>query len=89
MRPERIIEVVTRYETDLLDRSGTVPVQNVNALTLDERLRHASWMCGEVRRFAQDDTTLDKAERWLGFIQGVLWGAGVYSIDEMRVDNRT
>lgn len=88
MKPERIIEVVTRYETDLRDRSGIVPIQNPNAKTLDERLEHASWMCGEVKHFAQNSTTLDKAERWLGFIQGVLWGAGVYSIDEMRTDNR-
>ncbi len=88
MKPERIIEVVTRYETDLLDRSGVVPIQDVNAKNVDGRLEHVAWMCGEVKRFAQDPMTLDKAERWLGFIQGVLWGAGVYSIDEMRTDNR-
>ena len=25
-----------------------------------------------------------KACRWIGFVQGVLWSAGVYTIDEMR-----
>jgi len=31
---------------------------------------------------------LEKAMRWLGFIQGVLWSTGTRSIDEMREDNR-
>lgn len=31
---------------------------------------------------------LEKAFRWLGFVQGVLWVTGVYTIDELRAHNR-
>ncbi len=30
---------------------------------------------------------LEKAMRWLGFVQGVLWSTGVRTIDQMRKDN--
>jgi hypothetical protein len=30
---------------------------------------------------------MEKAMRWLGFIQGVLWSTGVRTIDQMREDN--
>ena len=30
---------------------------------------------------------MEKANRWLGFIQGVLWTRGIYTIDDMREHN--
>jgi hypothetical protein len=44
---------------------------------------HALWMCREATTFVVEGR-LDKAERWLGFVQGALWILGVFSIDEMR-----
>jgi hypothetical protein len=35
-----------------------------------------------------DSNETEKAMRWLGFIQGVLWMESIYSIDEMREHNR-
>jgi hypothetical protein len=29
----------------------------------------------------------DKAMRWLGFIQGVLWVQRIYTIDELKLHN--
>lgn len=31
---------------------------------------------------------IEKAFRWLGFVQGVLWCEGIYSIDQMKEHNR-
>jgi hypothetical protein len=63
--------------------------------------QHARWMCQEVLRFHPSHrigepppdpkeirAAFEKAMRWLGFIQGVLWSTGVKTIDEMREDNR-
>jgi len=65
-------------------------------------LSHVRWMCQEVVRFLpshnvsagepppdpkEAQAKLEKAMRWLGFIQGVLWATGVRTIDEMRADN--
>jgi hypothetical protein len=53
----------------------------------DVALSHAAWMCEQARTFAETGK-LDKANRWIGFIQGTLWMAGRATIDEMREDNR-
>ena len=38
---------------------------------------------------AEYDWPNDKSSRWVGFMQGVLWAQGVFSIDEMRAHVRT
>lgn len=45
-------------------------------------MAHAMWMCQEALEFFSSDP--DKAHRWLGFIQGIMFCVGHYSIDEMR-----
>lgn len=58
-------------------------------------LCHVLWMLDQMSNImskvedAWDDPSVQgKIYRWLGFIQGVLWCAGLRSIDEMRDDNR-
>jgi hypothetical protein len=46
---------------------------------------HVMWMLEEMKKFGDDD--YDKAMRWLGFVQGVLWVDGGWSIDQMRAHN--
>lgn len=31
---------------------------------------------------------IEKVHRWLGFIQGILWTQGIFTINEMREQNR-
>jgi hypothetical protein len=47
-------------------------------------LRHALWMCKKIPELAAD-----KQNRWLGFVQGILWANGVFTIGEMRGHNRS
>lgn len=49
-------------------------------------LNHVLWMCGETRKLAEEDR-IEKAMRWLGFIQGVLWAMNYSSINSLKVDN--
>lgn len=46
-------------------------------------MKHAMWMCECAIGFIGSGE-LDKAHRWLGFVQATLWACGHYSIDEMR-----
>jgi hypothetical protein len=50
-------------------------------------LKHVLSMLPKARRFFYDGE-YDKGNRWLGFIQGVLWMEGIYTIDAMRRHNR-
>jgi hypothetical protein len=51
-------------------------------------MSHLHYMAQEATKFV-DDGDVERAMRWLGFIQGVAWVKGVSSIDELRRDNRT
>ncbi len=50
-------------------------------------LGHAVFMCTEVKALIRLDK-MEKAHRWLGFIQAILWTQGIYTIDEMRKHNQ-
>lgn len=52
------------------------------------RLQHICWMCHMAEHYLEEGE-IEKANRWLGFIQGVLWCEGFFSIDEMRDHNRS
>ena len=49
-------------------------------------LGHVYTMLEKMIVFAEEGKD-GKAYRWLGFVQGVLWSDGIYSIDDMREHN--
>lgn len=86
MTDEQISDAITRYEEDL--SSFGVPLRHTSkgAPSETQAGRHVLWMCGEMRAFLADGRR-EKANRWLGFVQGVLWKLGRYTIDDMRGHN--
>lgn len=51
------------------------------------QLDHLFFMAIEAQKFV-DAGRIEKAMRWLGFIQGAVWGGGLVSIDSMKDLNR-
>ena len=49
---------------------------------------HLYWMTFQIGDMLEDKDDIEKVMRWLGFIQGVLWAKGVYTIDELKEHNR-
>ena len=45
--------------------------------------KHLAWMCSESIKFVQKGE-IEKAHRWLGFIQGVLWKEGAFTLNDLR-----
>lgn len=77
MTAEKIIEVCELYHNRL--RHLEAP---------NSRLAHVrDRMLPLTNEFAQDGR-IEKAFRWLGFIQGVLWCEGIFTIEEMKDHNR-
>jgi hypothetical protein len=91
MTPERVLEVVALYEKRFQDH-GVLPLccREDEAYPLDvptRNIRYVAWMLGEIR--AQVGALeVEKAMRWLGFVQGAIWCYGWYGLDEMRDHNR-
>jgi hypothetical protein len=81
MTENKILKVMTIYETKLDS------MLHKEAWMDHAQLMHARDMCTTIREFVQNRKT-DKAFRWLGFVQGVLWCTGVYTIAEMKDHNR-
>ena len=48
---------------------------------------HLKYMCIEAQKFV-DEGRIDKAMRWLGFLQGVLWSWGYFSLDDLKNHSR-
>lgn len=58
--------------------------------TFQGALTHVLWMCLQTDGFISDlNRREEKVNRWIGFVQGVLWVTGVMSIDHMRKINKT
>jgi len=58
--------------------------------------QHLHWMCVEAQRVLQASldsfpggttSAIEKAMRWLGFIQGVFFCLGTFSLEDMKRDN--
>ena len=96
MIPERILKACQKYK-GLLAQYEPTAFPTAEMIQASERdchdynreksLNHALWMCTAIEEQMKEGK-YGKAERWLCFIQGVLWMNGLCSIDEMRDDNR-
>jgi hypothetical protein len=101
MEPEQILKTCHRYRHLInsigINNSIRAPSGDKYLVDLDDQnsvpdwtqpLEHALWMCDEIEFTLLTAGQVGKAERWLCFIQGILWMTGLCSIDEMRDDNR-
>jgi hypothetical protein len=92
MTKEQTLDVLATYEAHL-HKLGYEPARADAAEPPIGRVDRASvlcnhvlWMIGEMRTFIAEGRD-DKVNRWLGFVQGVLWTTGLYTIDDMREHN--
>ena len=54
-----------------------------DCLSTNDLISHFKFMCQEAQLFA-DRGQVDKAMRWLGFLQGVLWKSGEFTLDDLK-----
>jgi hypothetical protein len=94
MDKEQVIAALEKYEERLSVHGSFAPERlseeemSRNVVTLGQRraLGHVAWMCAEAKKLVEEDR-IEKAMRWLGFIQGALWMASFFSINNLKVDN--
>jgi len=79
MKDEKIIEVCNIYKDRINDffRGSYLP----------ETYKHIGYMLWKIPQFLKEGRK-EKANRWLGFVQGVLWAKDFYTIEEMKEHNR-
>ena len=77
------------YEADIRKHRGRM---DVHMLPMERtkkmaELDHLLEMIPKAIQFIYDQR-IEKAMRWLGFIQGSLWTHGIFTIEEMKNHNR-
>lgn len=89
MTSEKLSQVLLKYRSDL-QLKGFLSCRITPGIlpTYGGSLSHIHWMCTEAIGFVKEER-IEKAMRWLGFIQGVLWMNGVYTIEQMKDHNRS
>jgi hypothetical protein len=100
MTDDKVRAVLDRYEREVVDRydypsSSGVPPAIAHALTMIPKMRN---MLADVATLGDEPLSIavasgyiqkrEKLMRWLGFLQGVLFAFGIYTVDEMRAHNK-
>jgi len=93
MTLEQIRAVLIQYRTILEEGGAKAERHSVGGVlpTGTAAKSHLLWMCQHLQGLLVEAPTteiVEKAHRWLGFLQGVLWATGQRTIDQMREDNR-
>jgi len=93
MTPEKVIEVLASLKDTLLCEllDGTPPEQldaedyknSIEFVSEDRAIQHFAWMCDEATKLVQQGR-MEKAMRWLGFINGGVWMCGLLTLDEVK-----
>lgn len=87
MSDRKIKSVLDRYQTRLEElMSANDDARSATGIR-DDQIQHAQGMIPKMHAFLKEGRR-EKAFRWLGFLQGVLYSNGIYTIDEMANHSR-
>lgn len=53
----------------------------------EDPIKHVGYMCNRCIDHFIPDNKIEKAMRWLGFIQGILFMQGEYTLEELKKHN--
>ena len=90
MTSEKIREVIERYR-QLFEAEGIEKTDYSHEELLESPelgLAHCPGMLDKMLGFLEEGR-VDKAHRWLGFMQGVLWVNRMFTLDELMEHNRS
>lgn len=83
MTNERITAVLSRYEKTLEARDNKPTPEDAEQVNTDPRERRLDHALFVTKQLLAKEDAEDRAE-WFGFVQGILWCEGIYTIDDIR-----
>lgn len=89
MTDQKLLETISSYKKLFQEYNITAKRFNHESIstTMEAKLSHCCYMIDKIEGFVAINR-IQKAHRWLGFIQGVLWSEKFFSLSKMRRDNR-
>jgi len=82
----QVREVIENYKEDFKSKF-LVQGEEISPIKDGDPLEHALWMIDNIPEFL-DAKRIEKAMRWLGFVQGIFYTEGIYTIEEMKHHNK-
>lgn len=89
MTGEKVLEVISVYRRKFEDLNIPAKAWDRNNPPDSAKaiLRHCHYMLTPLEEFVQNGR-MEKAFRWLGFVQGVLWAMKMFKISELKDHNK-
>jgi|SRR3989338_4031467 len=94
MNNQKVLEVIAIYRAYFEERNihkidfpHTLSLANYGDQAKEMALSHCHGMLDQMESFVAEGR-MEKTFRWLGFIQGVLWLTGCYTLEELKNQNR-
>jgi hypothetical protein len=87
MTPEKVLEALDACERTLEHHAPHKFPHGKMLPARDEALAHCKAMIPQMRKFVAEGQ-MEKAFRWLGFVQCALWMGGIHSIETLKAMNR-
>ena len=84
MTTEKLISTLSMYDRWLETTFNAEVVRS----ELGRGMSHLRWMCHECVDKHVPAGDVDKAMRWLGFIQGVLLAVGYFTLEQIKEHSR-
>lgn len=88
MTREKIQAVAAAYAQDL--KQIGYQAERRPQITDDDGGTHILYMAETVASglYRDEEMSIGKMNRWLGFIQGWMWTVGMYNVDQLKETNR-
>ena len=76
----------SRMTSHMIPKVGVT--ESSTSVTRNAALAHVHQMLDEVEEFVVNGQ-IDKAQHWFGFVQGVFWGANIFTLEEIKSHNHS
>lgn len=89
MTPAKVRQVIDLYRI-YFEELDIEPADYPEGKNLEDKLQgvaHCLGMIPKMEKFIEENR-IEKAMRWLGFIQGALWMAGLFTLKQLKEQNR-
>lgn len=89
MTSEKVLEVIETYRKLFVDRNiGKIDYPHDELLDGEAHgLEHCHGMLDKMGEFVHEGR-MEKAFRWLGFVQGTLWALRIFPLTDLKNHNR-
>jgi methionine salvage enolase-phosphatase E1 len=89
MNADKLLDVIAIYRKNFIRKKiEAVDFSHIDKpIKCEEILSHCHGMLNKMEKFVLEGR-IEKAFKWLGFVQGCLWSAGYYSLEDLKNHNR-